>query len=160
MKNMLIKNKIGNSPVKSRKNESGFSLIEMIIALAILLIAVLGIFATFTFATIYNSGNNRRSQALSLIQRESELLRSYKFTPTVTDPKLTGGTKTPQNVTLDGFTYQVKIKVDDDPFTPGIQIDNTKNLKEITLEVIPQNVRENWVVAVPTTVIIRRVRAN
>jgi prepilin-type N-terminal cleavage/methylation domain-containing protein len=160
MKNIYIKNKPENSPVKSKKNESGFSLIEMIIALAILLIAVLGIFATFTFATIYNSGNNRRSQALSLIQRESELLRSYKFTPTFPDPKLTGGIKTPRTETIDGFTYQVKIKIDDDPFTPEIQIDGSKNLKEITLEVIPQNVRENWVVAVPTTVIIRRVRAN
>ncbi len=46
-----------NKPVNSsRSGEKGFSLVEMIIALVVLLVAILGIFATFTFATIYNGG--------------------------------------------------------------------------------------------------------
>lgn len=158
---MLDKTKPENSPVKNRKNESGFSLVEMIIALVVLLVAVLGIFATFTFATIYNGGNSRRSQALSVLQKESELLRSAKFTPTIMDTSLAGGTKTPRLVTaVDGFSYLVEIEVDDNPFTTGVQTDNTRTLKEITLRVTPQNVTGSWVIAYPTTAIIRRVRAN
>ena len=161
MKNIIIKNKPGNSPIKSRRNESGFSLIEMIIALVVLLVAVLGIFATFTYATIYNGGNSRRSQALSVFQKEIELLRSAKFTPTIMDTSLAGGTKTPKIVTaIDGFSYLVEIKVDDDPFNSGNQTDNTKTLKEITLKVTPQNINGSWVIAFPTSVVFRRVRAN
>lgn len=152
-----------NKPVNSRgSSEKGFSLIEMIIALLVLLVAILGIFATFTFATIYNGGNSRRSQALSILQKESERLRSAKFTPTIMDSSLAGGTKTPRIETnpADGFSYLVEIKVDDDPFTTGVQVNNSRTLKEITLRVTPQNVSGSWVVAVPTSIIIRRVRAN
>ncbi len=167
--NMKIKHKSGNFPIKSKKGESGFSLIEVIIALMVLLIAVLGIFATFTYATLYNGGNSQRSQALSVSQQEIELLRSAKFTPTFTDPALTGGKKTPKPVTRttidgDGGSYVVNITVDDDPFTDGIQIDNavpkTKTLKEITIEVTPQAKTASWIVAIPTKVVFRRVRAN
>ena len=141
--------------------ESGFSLIEVIIALAILLVAVLGIFAAFTYSTIYNGGNSRRSQALSVFQQEIELLRSAKFTPTIMDSSLTGGVKTARTVTAaDGFTYRVETTVDDDPFTAGVQVNNAKTLKEITLTVTPQAINGNWVVTFPTKVVLRRVRAN
>lgn len=162
MKNILIKNKPENSPIKSRRNESGFSLIEVTIALVVLLVAVLGIFATFTYATIYNGGNSRRSQALSIFQKEIELLRSAKFTPTTRDTSLAGGTRPPRIETnpVDGFSYLIEIKVDDDPFTTGNQIDDTKTLKEITLKVTPQNINGSWVIAFPTSVVFRRVRAN
>ncbi len=168
-KNMSSRNKTENLLFKNVKSENGFSLVEVIIALVILLVAVLGIFATFTYATIYNGGNSQRSQALSVSQQEIELLRSAKFTPTFTDPALTGGKKTPKPVTRttidgDGGSYVVNITVDDDPFTDGIQIDNavpkTKTLKEITITITPQAITGSWVVAYPTTVVFRRVRAN
>lgn len=159
--NMINNKQREKFPAEIKSNESGFSLIEMIIALVILLVAVLGIYATFTFAVVYNGGNSRRSQALSVLQSESELLRSAKFTPTIMDASLTGGTKTPKIVTaIDGFSYLVEIKVDDDPFTPGIQVDNLKTLKEITVLVTPQNANGRWVTALPTNVVFRRVRAN
>jgi prepilin-type N-terminal cleavage/methylation domain-containing protein len=63
--------------------EKGFTLIEMVIALVILFIAVMGVFAAVTWATRYNRGNSQRSQALSVMQREIEFLRSAKFTPAV-----------------------------------------------------------------------------
>lgn len=62
--------------------ESGFTLIEMVIALVILFIAVMGVFAAVTWATRYNRGNSQRSQALAVMQREIEFFRSAKFTPT------------------------------------------------------------------------------
>src|SRR5215213_3879146 len=68
---------------KGQKSQSGFTFIEMIFALVILFIAVMGVFAAVTYATKYNHGNSQRSQALAVMQREVELLRSAKFTPTV-----------------------------------------------------------------------------
>lgn len=163
-------------PVTEKKGESGFSLIEVIIALVILLIAVLGIFAAFTFATTYNSGNSRRSQALSVLQEEVELLRAAKFTPTVVDSyapsnpdsgrrDITGGTKALKTVTSkgDGSSYTILTVVDNDPVMPGVQDEVAQPnpaMKEITLTVTPQAINGNWVIAYPTKVVFRRVRAN
>jgi prepilin-type N-terminal cleavage/methylation domain-containing protein len=158
---MMITDKTQKNSSADACGENGFSLIEVMIALGILLIAVLGIFATFTYATIHNGGNSRRSQALSVFQQEIELLRSAKFTPTIMDASLTGGTKTPKTVTAsDGFKYLVEVQVDDDPTVLGVQTDNTKTLKEITLSVTPQAINGSWVVAFPTKMVFRRVRAN
>ena len=159
-KNMKIKHNPGNFPIISKKGESGFSLIEVIIALMVLLIAVLGIFATFTYATLYNGGNSQRSQTLSIAQEQTELLRSKKFTPnpSFTDPELKGGVRTITPV--NAKDYLVKIEVDDDPFTDGLQTDTNKTLKEITITVTPQAKTASWIVAIPTKVIFRRVRSN
>jgi len=162
--NMIVESKLEKIFIKDVKNESGFSLIEVIIALLILLVSVFGIFSTLTFATVYNRGNSQRSQALSVLQQEVELLRSKKFTPTILDPELSGGIKTARTVTsADGFKYTVEVAVDDDPFTantPNPQINTAKTLKEITIKVTPQSVTGGWVTAVPTSVVFRRVRAN
>ena len=80
--------------MKKTNNESGFSLVEVVCALVILLIALLGVFVTFTYSINYNAGNSSRSQALALLQREVEQLRSKKFTPDFTDPALYGGSQT------------------------------------------------------------------
>jgi len=81
---------MNNELSKSRcpvDNEAGFTLVETVIALVILLIAVLGVFGAFTYAIRFNTGNSARSQALSVLQREVESLRSAKFTPTITDTR-------------------------------------------------------------------------
>ena len=163
-------------PAAEKKGESGFSLIEVIIALVILLIAVLGIFAAFTFATTLNTGNSRRSQSLSVLQEEVELLRAAKFTPTVTDPfapsnpdngrrDITGGTKPLKTVVSkgDGLTYTILTVVDNDPVMPGVQDEAAKPnpaMKEITLTVTPLSTNGNWIIAYPTKFVFRRVRAN
>jgi prepilin-type N-terminal cleavage/methylation domain-containing protein len=143
------------------KSEDGFSLIEVIIAMIILLVALLGVFLTFTYAVNYNAGNNSRSQALSILQQEVELLRSAKFTPGVTDAALTGGEKTAKIITsADGSRFRVDITVDDDPFTANVQIDATKTLKEISIRVSTESPTPGWQSAVPATVFLRRVRSN
>ncbi len=159
-------NKDGNRFFLCKKeNAGGFSLIEVMIALVVLLISVLGVFAAFTFATTYNAGNSRRSQALSIFQQKIEAIRSAKFTPTIyNDPLLTGGTKTPETVTSDGDNskYLVETIVDNDPFTAGVQStgDDTTKLKEITISVTPQSTNGSWVTAYKTRVVLRRARAN
>ena len=172
----IIRNETKSVSAAEKKGESGFTLIEVIIALVILLIAVLGIFAAFTFAITYNTGNSRRSQALSVLQEEVELLRAAKFTPTVTDAfapstpdngrrDITGGTKALKTVTSkgDGSSYTILTVVDNDPVAAGVQDEATRPnpaMKEITLTVTPQSTNGSWVVAYPTKVVFRRVRAN
>ena len=145
------------------KGEGGFSLVEITIALVILMVVVMGVFAAFTYSTVYNTGNSRRSNALSVLQEEVETMRTLKFNPppAVVAPELAGGVKASRTRTgPDGATYLVDVTVDDDPFTDGIQTDATKTIKEITLAITPLGSANTWVTANRTQVIFRRVRSN
>jgi Tfp pilus assembly protein PilV len=144
-----------------RYTEDGSSLVEVIVAITILLVALLGVFASLTYAINYNSGNNARSQALAVLQQEIEQMRSKKFTPSLTDSELTGGVKTDKTVvTSDGNKFKVSVTIDDDPFTTGVQTDITKTIKEITVAVALDRPTPGWQTAVPATVILRRTRSN
>lgn len=147
---------------KNGKTESGFSLIEVSVAMVVLLVALLGVFITFSYAVNYNAGNNSRSQALAVLQQEIELLRSAKFTPQVTDSALSGGVKSAKIVTAaDGNRFRVQTSVDDDPSTPNtIEINNAKTIKQITITVTLENPTPGWQTSVPATVILRRTRGN
>ncbi len=135
----------------------------------------MGIFAVFAYATVYNTGNSMRSQALSTLQKEVEMIRSAKFTPTITDNytpgttddgrrDLRGGIQAARTATaVNGTTYTVDTIVDNDPFTVGVQNETDvpkPKLKEITLTVTPQSNNSGWVVANKVRVVFRRVRAN
>lgn len=147
--------------ILNKTNESGFSLIEAVVALAIFLVAALGVFTTFSYTVLYNAGNGSRAQALSLLQQEVEQMRSAKFTPTATDSVLTGGVKAVRTtIAPDGNKYKIQITVDDDPFTSGVQTDNTKTLKEVTATVSLDRPTPGWQTSVPIRVVLRRVRAN
>lgn len=151
----------GQEPKSKTNSEGGFSLIEVIIAMIILLVALLGVFLTFTYAVNYNAGNNSRSQALSVLQQKVEQLRSAKFTPGVTDAELAGGEKTPEIYTAaDGNRFRVNVTVDDDPYTAGVQVDTSKTLKEITVIVTSESPTPGWQTSVPARVLLRRVRSN
>ncbi len=150
-----------NNIIKSLNLETGFSLIEVCVALVVLLIVVLGAFTALSFAINYNFANNTRSKALAVLQKEEEELRSVKFSATVIDTKLLGGEKPIKTVVLDdGDRFQVDIKIDDDPFTTGIQIDGTMTLKEIEISVAALDPTQGWQTAVPVRATFRRVRMN
>ena len=143
--------------------EAGFSLVEATCAMVILLIALVGVATTFTYAINYNAGNNSRAQALAVLQQEVEQLRSAKFTPPPNgmDASLAGGEKALKTIsTVDGKRFRIQTIVDDDPLTNGVQIDNTKTIKEISVTVSLDNPTPGWQTAVPATVILRRVRGN
>lgn len=160
----LIKNALKNrrnALETSAAGNAGFSLIETTVAMVTMLIVLLGVFSTFTYSVNYNSGNNSRSQALAVLQQEIELLRSAKFTPTITEATLTGGVNKARIISsADGSRFRVEITVDDDPFTNGVQVDANKTLKEISLTITLENPTPGWQTAVPATIILRRVRAN
>lgn len=164
-KNARLK-KLGEkpSPLKTRNNEAGFSLIEVVCALVILLIALLGVFVTFTYSINYNAGNSSRSQALAVLQQEVELVRSKKFTPDETHPDLYGGVKADRMVTAtNGNEFKVSISVDNNPLTPGV-IDSINEsgttIKQITITVTLSSPTPGWQTSVPATVILQRVRGN
>ncbi len=148
-------------------NEGGFTLIEATITMVILTVSLLSVVTIFTYAVRYNTGNNTRSQALAVLQREVESLRSKKFSPspsgTGTDLELRGGTRTyTSQPAADGSIYQVQVVVDNFPFDDGIPNNNeaTTSLKEITVTVTPQNASAGWVTAVQNRAVFRRVRSN
>lgn len=167
--------KAKSSLVETPKTQAGFTLIEAVIALVILMIVIAGVFAAFTYATTLNTGNSRRSQALSVLQKEVELLRSAKFvfgstdtyTPTdCNDPRRNlSGTPdgTPRTMScpaIDGMSYLIETEIDDDPFTNGQQIDATRHLKEIRVTVTQPARPGSWETAYVTRAVFRRVRAN
>lgn len=162
MKQRIATNSGGKAKKNSfENNEGGFSLVEVVIAMVILLIVLLGVFITFAYAVNYNAGNSSRSQALTILQQEVEVMRSAKFTPQVTDTTLTGGTKAVKTVTSgNGNQFKVSVTVDDDPSTTGVQTDTTKTVKEITVTVNFAAPTPGWQTAVPATVVLRRARAN
>jgi len=146
------------------KTSAGFTLIETCCAMVIILISLLGVAWAFTYAINYNAGNQSRSQALALLQQELEQLRAAKFTPTLTDTLLTGGTKAPLSiVSTTGTRFRVQIAVDNDPFTAGVQDDidvpNT-TLKEISVTTQLDSPSPGWQTALPTIVVLRRTRGN
>lgn len=175
---MTIISKSKSSQFRTAKSEGGFTLIEAVIALVILLIVITGVFAAFTFAATLNTGNSRRSQALSVLQKEVELLRSAKFTAAgadsfepvdCDDPRrdLTGTGGAPRLPledlacpAIDGMVYQIETEIDDDPFTAGQQVDSTKHLKEIRVTVTQSARAGSWETAYVTRAIFRRVRSN
>ena len=143
------------------KGESGFSLIEVMIAMVILLVGLLGVTISYSWAVKFNAGNNLRMQSLAILQQETEQFRSAKFTSVVTDQVLVGGVKTEKTVTtLDGNKFTIETTVDDDPFTNGVQVNQSKTLKDITITVSGENRAQTWITAVPATVTLRRVRGN
>jgi prepilin-type N-terminal cleavage/methylation domain-containing protein len=146
-----------------RSDESGFSLIEVTIAMIILLVALLGVFVTFAYAVNYNAGNSSRAQALTVLQQEVERMRSAKFTSGGTDDLLMGKLKTTRTVTsVDNNRYRIAVTIDNNPSTPAIDTDESlkPTLKEITVEVTLDSPTPGWQTAVPATVILRRVKGN
>lgn len=146
-----------------RQGKAGFTLIEAACSMVILLVALIGISTTFTYAVNYNAGNSSRAQALAILQQEVEVLRSKKFTPTPggTDDALLGGEKSDKPVTVNNSRFLVKIKVDNNPLTEAVEDESySTTMKQITVTVTLDSPTPGWQTAVPATVILRRVRSN
>lgn len=146
-----------------KQEEAGFTLIEAACSMVILLVALVGVSTTFTYAVNYNAGNNSRAQALAILQQEVEVLRSKKFTPTPggTDDALLGGEKPEKRVTVNNSRFLVKINVDNNPLTEAIEGESfVTTMKQITVTVTLDSPTPGWQTAVPATVILRRVRSN
>lgn len=152
-------------PPRNKNGQAGFSLIEVSIAFVIVLVSLLAVFYSFTYAIMYNAGNDSRAKALAVLQQEVEFLRSKKFTPTVCDTELRGGTVTKTITTTTGYRFTVVDRIDNDPVAAGLQDEaavpsSTTGVKEIEIVVRLEAPSPGWQTAVPATVVMRRVRGN
>lgn len=102
--------------VFGRQRSSGFTLVEVMIALVILAIGLLGI-ATLQIVSIRgNAFSSEMTYAAMLAQERLEILRNLIFTATATDPDLAAGPHAlPPAVGDKGVSYTVSWNVTDDP---------------------------------------------
>jgi len=83
--------------------EQGFTLIETMISVVIMVISVLGMASLFTYAINYNSGADARQQALAVAQQRMERLRDVAFT----DASLNATAGTSEVITSAGRQFKV-----------------------------------------------------
>jgi len=171
------------------KNQ-GFTLIEVVIAMLIIMILMLGAFGAMTYAIKYNAGNKMRSQATEVLQQEVERYRAAKFNSTTTDnfasPADPGlclesglrdlrghGPSKCRVYAFDGYgdtPYTVTSSVDNDPSTPDIQTESYSchspqgDTMPCALKEIKIEVKPSDPGAgwdtIPATAVFRRVRGN
>ena len=172
------------------RSNQGFTLVEVVISMLIIMVLMLGAFGAMTYAIKYNSGNKARSQAIEVLQQEVERYRAAKFNSTTTDNfaspadpnvclesalrDLRGRAASKCRVyAFDGYNltpYTVTSSVDNDPSTSGIQ-DETYVCHSPQGDTIPCAIKEikievkpagpDWGwEAVPVTAVFRRVRGN
>lgn len=153
----------------AKKRQNGFTIPEVIIAAVILTIICVGTAQTFIFATRINRGNDLRMQALSVLQREVEQFRSFKFVPLGTDARMFGGdypnykTGGSAPVSADGRAFDIWVTIDNAPFGDGFLNNDeaTTTFKQITIRARPQVAEtEAWLQNLGTEVTIQRVRSN
>jgi len=112
-------------PTAPARAQAGFTLIETIISLAIMLVAALGVASLFLHSINLNTGASERAMSAAVAQQRVERLRSVAF-DALADEDLV--------VTSAGRQYAVEINVtvvdtDDD--------DGKDTLKLIEVEVMP-----------------------
>ncbi len=120
-----------------RCGEQGFTLIETVIALLIMMVAGLGIASLFAYSINYNSGANDRALAQSVAQQRMERLRQSPFS----DASLTTASSS-ETVVNAGRSYTVLTTV---CFDAAAGCGGSETLKKITVQVTPQGTGPNWV---------------
>ncbi|MGI6084343.1 MAG: type IV pilus modification PilV family protein, partial [Acetivibrionales bacterium] len=93
-------------------SNKGFSLIELLIAITILVIAATAVIPVLTFVTQANSQNKIRATGNSIAASIFEEISSMKYEDIGTHSGSPSGTVvTPRTVTVDGVDYQVDIHI-------------------------------------------------
>ena len=137
---------------RSGAGERGFSLLEAVISLLLMTIVALGSASLFSYSIYNNSGGDDRVTSLAIAQEALEMARSAQFNSSGTALTLAGGTS-PQNGIVRGRRrFNLTQTVDDDPSTPGLQVDTASNFKSITVTVVPQNTGRGWALGAGGTI--------
>jgi Tfp pilus assembly protein PilV len=133
-----------NATLERGSSERGFTLLEAVIGLVLMMIVALGSASLFSFSVYNNSGGSERATSLAIAQQALERLRSATFNSTTTAAGLAGGSITQNGVVRDFRTYTVTVTVDDDPSTWAIEIIPATNFKRITISVTPERIGQGW----------------
>ena len=158
------KEKRGSTPVRENLGEAGFTLIETVCALVIIMIALLGVAFSISYSIMYNAGNSSRAKTIGVMQQEVERLRSAKFTPTTTDAALFGG-QVVRTVNSGNLSFVVTTTIDNNPSTTAVDNEATVAstatlMKEIQVHAVLANPSPGWQTAIPAVVVMRRVKSN
>jgi Tfp pilus assembly protein PilV len=134
-----------------KRGEQGFTLIETMIGLVIMMIVALGSASLFAYAVRNNAGGNDRAQSLAIAQQALETIRNARYTVTVTDTYLqaTSATPAPLIVNRDGRQFSLITRVED----------TSPTLKTITLTVTPRGANTVWS-SQPVTIVTQRARSD
>jgi type IV pilus assembly protein PilV len=124
--------RIGRS--QSPKGERGFTLIETMVSLVIMMVVGLGAASLFMYAIRNNSGGADRAAAIAIAQQRMERLRSVEFD----DASLNTGT-TNVVVTSAGRRYRVQTII-----CATAACGASATLKSITVRVTPTSAGALW----------------
>lgn len=122
------------SAQSSEPGEQGFTLLETVIALVLLLIVSLGAASLFSFSVYNNSGGSDRAVALATAQQALEILRTAPFTSANTDARLNAGTVVQNNVYVNQRYFKITKEITDISAT----------LKSIKITVQTQSIVKGW----------------
>ena len=155
----------------SYRSETGFTIPEVIVAGAVMIVLCVGTLTVFSYVVKINRGNNIRMQALSVLQAKVEYYRSLKFVPgqeTTADlpnhrnADLYAGTHTLTPITTpapDSRTYAITAVVTN--LEPSGADEAHTRFKQIVITAVPQVAEtEGWLQNLGTNVTIQRVRSN
>ncbi len=133
----MIKKKTKNKKTFNLKSERrGFSLIECVIALLILMVTSLAIISVLHYTFKSSESARKRMAAMLLAENQLETLRNTKFI------NLTAGTTTQQNVVYDGIKYVVVITITDTDILFGDTAAGPEE-KQVTITVSPNQATLN-----------------
>jgi Tfp pilus assembly protein PilV len=132
--------------------QQGFTLLETVIALVLMMIVALGSASLFSFSIYNNSGGSDRAVALAVAQQALEILRTAPFTSANTDVRLNAGTIVQNNVLVNQRYFKIT----------KIVADNSSTLKTITITVQTQSIVTGWASGAggTVTVMTQRTRAD
>jgi Tfp pilus assembly protein PilV len=141
-----VSSPLGNS------EQHGFTLLETVIALLLMMIVALGSASLFSFSIYNNSGGSDRAVALAVAQQALEILRTAPFSSANTDVRLNAGTVVQNNVLVNQRYFKIT----------KIIADNSSTLKTITITVQTQSIVTGWASGAggTVTVMTQRTRAD
>ena len=129
-----------------QSSEQGFTLMETVVSLVIMMVIGLGAASLFAYATMANSGATDRELAMAVAQKRMDWLRTIPFS--VTNRNLAysypngglGATAgTAETESSSGRAYSVVTTITDTSVVPAGQPDaGEPTLKTITIRVTPQ----------------------
>lgn len=120
---------------ESSRAAGGFTLIEVVVSLLIMMIAALGAVSLFSFAVTYNRGASDRARAFAVAQQRMEVLRAtpYNNLNQAFAQANTGAVQVGQRPT-DQRRYDVTTTI-----TNEMVVNGTPRRKTITITVRPQD---------------------
>lgn len=112
-------------------DKKGFSLVECVIALLILMVVSLAIISVFNFSFRNSADARKRFAALLVAQERMEEVRNTPFS------SLAAGTLTENTVIKDGLSYKVVRTITDTDLVVNTTTAPGPETKQITIDVTP-----------------------